>query len=422
MKYPVSKKVLWLVLSLIVFSMMPPNVFSVTIYTDAILKDGNVSYTVETEKDFSFIEIGSDFVCFNHTANFSITSANSALIEILYLHPSPGTISSGTRILSFNATVASGLCTFNIGLPRAQSLYDIYIDSVLTFSNKVSSASGMINFNYSSWSEHTFDIYYDSSPTVPFSYLPPNPTDVDNTIFADETTGATDMRWSIDDETVSEENYTSGTHTPFNLSYEFNLSNIYDVELWTHNDTYDTTEEWHDSVTVDRNVTYNTTGTSAGINYIAYHLNPSISAYSFSQSFGLNTGWWIHQYNTTSHGWNSYWVGMTGYNFTISNWDVMAVVVNVNKTVRVVPPEVLTTAQSEGISAGYNYFGWSDNATTTLKNLSIGMQAGDWVYMYNTSAGSWNSYWVGHAGDDPDVYSYNVVVMNVAGDRTITIG
>jgi len=416
-----TKKSMWVFAIILIISMIP--VQSVVIYSGVQLMHGaNVIYSVETQKDFNWVEIGDNYVLFNNTANFSVTSTNPALIEILYLHSSPGVVPSGTTILSFNATVTGGVGAFSIGIPRAQSVYDVYIDNVLVHSNKVSTASGKISFSHIAWSEHTFDIVYDSSPTVPFSYLPINPTDTDNTTFEDETSGWTDMRWSIDDETESEQNYSSGTHTPFNLSYEFNISNIYDVELWTHNDTYATSEVWNTTVTVDRNVTYNTTGTGAGINYVSYHLNDDISAYSFSQSFGINDRWWIHKYNITDNSWDSYWVGMTGDNFTIRSWDVMAVVVDTNKTVRVNTTELLTTSQLEAIPSGYNYFGWSNNATVTLKNLSIGMQAGDWVYMYNTSSGSWDSYWVGNAGDDPNVYSYDAVIMNVAGSRIIVIG
>lgn len=421
MKKYLIKKSIWILAVLLIVSMLP--VQSVTIdSTVQFPPDANVTYSVETAKDFNRLEIGDDFVWFNHTANFSTVAANPTLIEILSLHLSPGAVASGTTILSFNATATVGSAAFTIALPRAFSLYDVYVDSVLAHSNKVSNAAGEISFSHAIWSEHTFDIVYDSSPTVPFSYSPTDPTDTDNTTFADETSDWTDMRWSIDDTTESEQNYTSGTHTPFNLSHEFNISNIYDIGLWTHNDTYGTIEDWSTSVTVDRNVTYNTTGINAGINYVPYHLNDDISAYSFSQSFGINDRWWIHKYNITNDGWDSYWVGMSGNNFTISNWDIMAVVVDANKTVKVDTPELLTTSQSESISAGYNYFGWSDNATVTLKNLSIGMNAGDWIYMYNTSSGGWYSYWVGNAGDDPNVYSYNAVIMNVAGDRTITIG
>jgi len=159
MKECFSKKSIWILVVLLIVSMISAQ--SVIVDSDAHFEAGNVTYTVETRKDFSSLKIGADFVIFNNTANFSITSANSVLIEILYLHPTPGTTASGTKILSFNATVASGLCTFNIGLPRAQSLYDIYIDSVLVYDNRVSSVSGVINFVHSSWSEHTFDIYYD---------------------------------------------------------------------------------------------------------------------------------------------------------------------------------------------------------------------------------------------------------------------
>ena len=415
-----NKKSIWILAVLLIISMFP--VQSVTISPGVQFPpDATVTFSVETAMDFNRLEIGDDFVWFNHTANFSVTSTLPALTEIVYLHSDPGTVSSGATILSFNSTAAGGTIQFTIGLPRARSLYDIYMDDALLVNNEVSTASGKISFTQPS-SEHNFDIVYDSSPTVPFSYLPADPTDVDNTTFADETSDWTDMRWSIDDDIVSEQNYTSGTHSPFNLSHEFNISNIYDIELWTHNDTYGTAEVWTTTVTVDRNVTYNTTGTDAGINYVPYHLNDDISAYSFSQSFGINDRWWIHKYNVTDDSWDSYWVGMTGANFTISQWDVMAVVVDINKTVLVETTETLTTSQSEVISAGYHYFGWSDNTTVTLKNLSIGMNAGDWIYVYNISSGSWFSYWVGNAGDDPNVYSYNTVVMNVAGSRTITIG
>ncbi len=112
------------------------------------------------------------------------------------------------------------------------------------------------------------------------------------------------MVWKINGVQIASNTYSSGSHTPFNLSRKFNISNVYNISLYIYNASANISAEMHAETPgspgymyVDRNVTFNKTGTGAGVNYITYHLRNDTNASTFAVTFNLSNGWWIHKYN-----------------------------------------------------------------------------------------------------------------------------
>jgi len=175
-----------------------------------------------------------------------------------------------------------------------------------------------------------------------YSWTPSEPTDEDMVTLIDESVNATDIRWMIDGETIAEANYSSGSHAPFNITRRMNISDLYNVSLWIHNDTCNNVEEVHAETTgmhgymyVDRNVTINDTDGHAGYNYHAYHLTPQTNASTLAQNLSLQNGWWMHKYDPDNDTWLSYWLYPAvddgrGNNFNINTWDVIVVTANQN--------------------------------------------------------------------------------------------
>ena len=62
----------------------------------------------------------------------------------------------------------------------------------------------------------------------------------------------------------------------------------------------------------------------SGYNYFCWSDNDSTTAANFT---GLETGDWIHFYNTTSGAWHSYWIDYTGDDFPIHSYDIICAVV-----------------------------------------------------------------------------------------------
>jgi hypothetical protein len=236
---------------------------------------------------------------------------------------------------------------------------------------------------------------------------------------------ATHIEWRVDGVNVSHQDQAQGGgHSAYNLDYNFNMSNNYTLGIYINNSEGDYHEWYNTSITVDRNVTFQTpSGGGAGINYIIYHLNESTNASDFSTTFGIQNYWWVHKYNTTSKDWDSWWVGMTGVNFEISQYDVVVCTIPSGFTQRVNLTEAVNLSQNQSISRGYNYLSWSNSSNITLGSINtIGFDTGDFVFKYNTSADAWYSMWVGYTGNvNATIEPYDVFICNVGGNRFINI-
>jgi len=380
---------------------------------------GNENYTFATQMEFSSVNYNEapSWICFN-TTGFNISSPNPINITLIKIHSNMLTALDGATLVKFKANATLGTTVyFNITGFIASQKCALYKDNVF-FSYLTIDSGGRVNFSHSSWSEHTFEIRAGSIAN--FTYAPAYPTNEDTVIFHDTSIGyyITQKKWYINHTCVA----TNNSDDEFNYNQTFNLSDMFVVGLRMTNGV---NVSWlNQTVQVDRNVSMNKSVAGAGLNYVCYHQQLATTAYALATSFGVSTGSWIHMYNKTKLGWDSYWVGHTGVNFPVRTWDVVIIVVGSNKTTRVNLSGDVTTNQSKSITAGYSYLTWSQwNESSSMQNMSsYGLIAGDWIFMYNTTARTWSSYWVGFVGDDTLITGYSCFVVNVAGARTIHLG
>ncbi|MFW6120236.1 MAG: hypothetical protein ACOC80_04975 [Petrotogales bacterium] len=262
-----------------------------------------------------------------------------------------------------------------------------------------------------------------------FDWIPSNPTNEDSITLIDQSENASYLEWRLNGETIASKNYSSGTHTPFNLTTNINISNIYNLTLWISNHTADCTETMHSELPgspgylyVDRNLSLNSTNGQAGINYVAYHLNEESFPSEFAEIFDVPDKWWLHRYDGSN--WEGWFVNMTGENYTIYTWDSIAIVGNKNHSTRINISESVNAQQTKILQKGLHYMVYSNITSTTLKNLTdIGVGDEDWVYLYNTTTGQWGGYWIGHNhGNNWNVKSYDVIVLRLSQSRLITMG
>ncbi|RLF12861.1 MAG: hypothetical protein DRJ69_00345 [Thermoprotei archaeon] len=261
-----------------------------------------------------------------------------------------------------------------------------------------------------------------------FTYYPEHPTQEDVVHFIDKSENATDIAWYINGERVAYKNFTSGKHKPFNLTYRFNVSGIYNVTLWIHNDTADATDFYYEIIYVDWNLTLNRTKGGAGINYATIPFN--VSLFNLSKVL-LKNSEWIHYYDSINKTWLSamkFNNSILGDNITLDRWSSIAIVVGEDRKVRINISDFITTpeptnfTQRKTIHKGYWYLGWSGDKGIDSYNLSkIGLEEGDWVFAYDTINGTWYSYKINFAGDKFIIKPHHVIIALVSGDRDIVI-
>jgi len=262
--------------------------------------------------------------------------------------------------------------------------------------------------------ESTYIFHFTTQFFIDIWWQPEYPTTDDTVQFYSLTEGADDFRWEFGDGT----NVTGVTET----IHRYPIAGLYDVTLRVYNATNDVWGSLTKTIRIDWNVTLNTTDGGAGINYIATPLDTNASTLA---SLLLRNGEWIHKFNSTTQSWESIWMyngTPIGDNFNINQWDGLAVVVGTERKVRINITEPTNTTQVKTIDAGYHYIGWSDTKELISVNASqIGLQPGDWVFLYDTKNGTWYGYRVNFAGDTFIIKPHHVMVVNVGGERHIHI-
>ena len=245
-------------------------------------------------------------------------------------------------------------------------------------------------------------------------------------IFTDLSAISTHTKWIVDGKTILNQSFLSGNHQPLNLTYTFNLSNVYNITLQVYNQTFNTTNSYSLGFPVDRNITLALSPNKVGINYITYSLNQTINASTLMDMLQLKNGEWLHRYNSSSGKWMSLWEYNNmkiGNNFIVSPWDVVVAVVGSPRTVRINITFPVNTTQHTNLSQGYHYLSWSNGTSILSSNISkIGLQKGDWIFMYNINNETWYSYNVGLSGDIFKINPYDAIVVNLASVRTMDIG
>jgi len=145
---------------LLSFVLLVNSVSAVSVSSDILFETGNITYKVNSgSMSFNRIIINASDICFNNT-NLNISSSNNCYVNLTTLSSNIVGASVNDKVLGFTSYTSSGMVYFNIsGFEKGQS-YDVRRDGILLVST-TSSASGVLSFSSSIWSEHDFDIYED---------------------------------------------------------------------------------------------------------------------------------------------------------------------------------------------------------------------------------------------------------------------
>jgi len=266
----------------------------------------------------------------------------------------------------------------------------------------------------------TYIFNFDAPYFLDWWWEPRYPTNDDTVHFYQISEHVDRVKWSFGDGTYSEV-FNGSTH-------RYTLADLYNVSIVIYNDTNGV--NYTDTICgrygtgylcCDRNVTLNTTGTGAGINYVLWHLPNETNLEGIRDNLSVGRGSWIHYYNNTLEAWQSLWVGYTGQNPDIYQYDTVVVTTPSNRTVRVNTTGNISYSQNRTMSPTYNYAGWTHETVNVTAMTSYGLQDGDWVHLYDTRSGTWQSRWLGHAGDKFDISPYDVVICAVGGNRSMVI-
>jgi hypothetical protein len=74
-------------------------------------------------------------------------------------------------------------------------------------------------------------------------------------------------------------------------------------------------------------------------------------------------------------------------------------------------------------SVGYNYIAYHQNGSTTASQFAtnFGVPDQQWVHKYNTSTGSWESWWVGMSGTNFDINTWDIVIVSSMLNTTVQV-
>jgi hypothetical protein len=263
-----------------------------------------------------------------------------------------------------------------------------------------------------------------------FTWEPYRASTEDVVNFTDQSLNATSFQWKINGNNVS---------TVQNLSYHFNISNIYNITLRIHNETADVYDSLTRYIYIDKNISLNRTSDTV-INYYGYSLPKNISAYQLSKNMNLSEKVWIHRYNKTTHNWESFWVNKPGLgkNYTLNPWDVLVFSVDKNISTRInisdnpdqreayysrqdAEKNMTSAHQMLYLPEGINYIVWSNIHPTNATSLDIGLSnIEDYIYKYDQQNNTFQSHWVGMTGNF-EIKPHDVLILKLGSSKIITV-
>ena len=272
-----------------------------------------------------------------------------------------------------------------------------------------------------------------------FNFTPYRASNDDNVLLIDESQNATDYWWYVNEVLIANASGLNASDR-FNTTHKFNISNVYNITQVVYNESEQITDSMTRYIYIDRNLTLNRSVASA-IVYYGHSPRGDMTASALCSLLDITSDAWVHMYNTTSGQWESYWLVFPAIttDFNILLWDALAFALGTDYTKRInitdASPDqresffsqtaalenMTNSSQSLSLPAGRNYICWSNVTSTTSFNLSIGFDTNDWVYFYNTSSGTWSTFRFGVGGTDFTIDSYTILILNLAGARTITM-
>ena len=273
-----------------------------------------------------------------------------------------------------------------------------------------------------------------------FNFTPYRSTNNDTVLFIDESQNATSYWWYINSVLVANASGLDASDK-FNMTYKFNISNVYNVTQTIYNESADVYDSMTRYIYIDRNVSLNRSSLSA-ITFHGQSPKDNMKISELCTLLGISSNAWVHMYNTTTSQWVSYWVDNPSIttDFDISLWDSFAFAVadDVNQRINITDSpdqresyfsrtaalsNTSNATQILTLPAGLNYVCWSNISQTVPSSsvVSIGLDTEDAIYLYNTSTDIWDSYLVGSGGTDFEIKAYTIIVFDLAESRIITI-
>ena len=147
---------------------------AVTVDHTVVFDIGTENYTFPAAGiTFSQIKYNSTegWIKFN-TTDFNVTSTNDINLTITYLNPNPLTTTDGNIVLTFSANTTAGTVWFNLTGFQPSQMYRLFVDTIQTAAYN-STAGGLLNFSFTSWSEHDFELQHDDY-VAPATLTPPS--------------------------------------------------------------------------------------------------------------------------------------------------------------------------------------------------------------------------------------------------------
>ena len=273
-----------------------------------------------------------------------------------------------------------------------------------------------------------------------FNWTPYRATNNDTVLFIDQSENATDYWWYVNGVLIANASGLNASDQ-FNTTHVFNISNVYNITQVVYNVTCGNQDSMTRYIYIDRNLSLNRSDVSA-VTYYGQSPKGYMNASELCSLLDISSNAWLHMYNTTRYQWDSYWIDFpsltTDFNITI--WDALAIVIGEDLSERINITEgpdqreaffsqvaaldnTSNATQILVLPEGYNFICWSNVSNTTSYNLDIGLVvAQDRVYKYNTQTNTFSVTWVGMAGDDFAIESYDILILSLGASKTITIG
>ena len=146
-----------LLILLVVTLMLTSEVLAFTVDTNTSFVVENETYKFSRIMNFHTITIASSYIIFN-TTGFYISSSNSILITLVYMHKDIPLAGDGKKVLEFYAKTISGTVIFSLSGFSAGTKYAVKRGG-LSIATPTANNSGYILFSNKVWNSTLFEIF-----------------------------------------------------------------------------------------------------------------------------------------------------------------------------------------------------------------------------------------------------------------------
>jgi len=146
-----------LLILLVVILILNSEVLAITVDTSTSFVVENETYKFYRIMNFHTITIANSYIIFN-TTGFCISSSNSILVTLVYLHKDIPRAGDGKKVLEFYAKTISGTVIFSLSGFPAGNKYAVKRGGISIATPTVNS-SGYISFSNKVWNSTLFEIF-----------------------------------------------------------------------------------------------------------------------------------------------------------------------------------------------------------------------------------------------------------------------